>query len=360
MKDKMTSRERVMTALGHKETDRVPFSHGMGINKPVREELAKYLGMDSEQEFNNYFKSLSDIQYTGPDYCGPSSRNTIDKEGRETDIWGVVREPVSYGKGSYNEICHYPLGDIKDIKELDSFQWPTTEWWDVSKINDKIKQINSDNEYAITIGNGNIYETSWYMRGFEQMFLDLAINPELAYEIMKRVTDYYISYFKMVLEAADGMIDIVFTADDIGQQQGLLISLDMWEKMIKPHHQRLNKVLHDYGVKIMYHSDGAIMEAVPGLIDMGIDVLEALQFEARGMDPRKLKDNYGDKLCFHGGVSVQQTLPHGAPEEVKEEVKARIGVLGENGGYILAPSHAIQAGTPPENVIAFLEAAGVK
>ena len=107
----------------------------------------------------------------------------------------------------------------------------------------------------------------------------------------------------------------------------------------------------------MSRRDGAVTEAVPGLIDMGIDILEALQFDAKGMDPAVLKELYGDRLCFHGGISVQRTLPLCSAEEVRREVADRINVLGKNGGYILAPSHAIQAGTPPENIAAFLETA---
>jgi uroporphyrinogen decarboxylase len=108
----------------------------------------------------------------------------------------------------------------------------------------------------------------------------------------------------------------------------------------------------------MYHTDGAVMDAIDGLVDMGIDILEALQFDARGMDPVLLKRNWGNRICFHGGISVQSTLPFGSPDDVREEVRRRVQVLGENGGYILAPSHAVQGGTPPENIIALLEEAG--
>jgi uroporphyrinogen decarboxylase len=101
------------------------------------------------------------------------------------------------------------------------------------------------------------------------------------------------------------------------------------------------------------------MEAVPGLMDMGIDILQALQFDARGMDPLAIKERYGRRLCFEGGVSVQKTLPFGTPEDVRREVRERIRVLGRDGGYILGPSHVIQDGTPPENIVAmFDEAAG--
>jgi len=135
------------------------------------------------------------------------------------------------------------------------------------------------------------------------------------------------------------------------------MGLDVWRTHIKPHHVRLNRAIHDLGAKVIYHSDGAVMEAVPELIDMGIDVLQALQFDAAGMDPERLKNDYGDRLCFEGGVSVQRTLPFGTPQQVREEVQSLIRTLGRNGGYILGPAHAIQAGTPAENILALFEAA---
>ena len=135
------------------------------------------------------------------------------------------------------------------------------------------------------------------------------------------------------------------------------MSLPTWEALIKPLHARLNHAIHEFGVKVIYHTDGSVMKAVPGLIDMGIDVLQALQFSARGMDPRALKERFGANLCFEGGVSVQTTLPFGTPEDVRRETRELISVLGAGGGYILGPSHAIQAGTPAENIYAMFEAA---
>jgi len=131
----------------------------------------------------------------------------------------------------------------------------------------------------------------------------------------------------------------------------------MWAEFLKPCHQRINRVVHDFGAKVIYHSDGAVMDAVPGLVYMGIDVLQPLQFDASGMDPERLKRDFGDRLCFEGGVSVQKTLPFGTPDDVRREVTDRIRVLGGGGGYILGPSHAIQAGTPPENIAAMFDTA---
>jgi uroporphyrinogen decarboxylase len=338
-------------ALNHQTTDRVPLAMVCsGINAPAHAQLEQYLRRERGIGVAEYLLPLLDIQGVQPDYIGPRLE-------QDTDLWGVRRKPMSYGEGHYSEIDLYPLAAAETIADLDAHRWPSPDWWDYEGFARKCRAARSSRDYALILGNGNILESSWYMRGFEQFLMDLALDPELAWEIMRRVADYYVEFFRRALRAADGEVDIAFTADDVGSQQGLLISLSQWEQRLKPHHQRLNAAIHEFGVKIMYHSDGAVMEAVPGLIDMGIDCLQALQFDAAGMDPVKLKDEYGDRLCFEGGVSVQHTLPFGTVEDVVRETQERIEVLAQDGGYILGPSHAIQAGTPPGNIVAMFDTA---
>jgi uroporphyrinogen decarboxylase len=354
----MDSRERVQRALNHEPTDLVPFSLGFGLNPPVLKALAAELNLPDARDAKALVESKSDLVWVAPPYIGPTDRSARRADGVDIDIWGIGRRPVSYGEGSYDEICHYPLRDFADPKELDGYLFPDPDWFDYGALRGIIGRARADGNRAVILGNANIFETSWYMRGLENMMMDLLAEPDFAAELMRRVTLFYCEFMGRCLEAARGQIDLIFTADDIGQQNGLLLSLALWEKSIKPFHQQVNRIVHQLGAKVIYHTDGAVMEAVPGLIDMGIDVLEALQFDAFGMDPVRLKSLYGDRLCFHGGVSVQSTLPYSAPEDVRREVLERAAVLGQGGGYILAPSHAVQAGTPVKNVLAMFEAAG--
>jgi len=351
MRRDLTHRERVRLALDHQETDRIPIAMVCAsINPPAREALKAYLARNRSTGVEDYLKPLLDIRDIGPAYVGPALP-------LGTDIWGVRRAPVSYGEGAYDEIAFYPLAEASGPADIENHSWPRTDYFDYSSLPERIAAIQRDGPYCLMASNGNIFETSWYMRGFEKTFMDLALAPELSHAIFERVCAFFIEHFTKLLSAANGEIDLVFTADDIGGQNGLLMSLDMWSEHIKPYHARLNQLIHKFGAKVIYHSDGAIMDAVPGLLDMGIDVLQALQFDARGMDPAKLKETYGHRLCFQGGVSVQKTLPFGTPEDVRREVRDRIDVLGRNGGYILGPSHAIQAGTPPENIVALFDTA---
>lgn len=347
----LSSRERVRLALEHRETDRVPIAMVCaGINPPAWRELEAYLQRERSIDVQTYLDGFIDVREVAPAYTGPPLP-------ANTDIWGVVRQAVSYGTGHYDEIVGYPLANVETPADLDAIRWPTTDWFDYDVLPERIAALQAGGEHCIMITNGNIFETSWYMRGFEKMFMDFVLNPELAHAIMARVTGFYVEHFHRMLAAAPGQIDLAFTADDIGGQNGLLMSLPMWEAFVKPYHVRLNKTIHEGGARVIYHTDGAVMDAVDGLIDMGIDVLQALQFSAKGMDPHLLKQRHGDRLCFEGGVSVQTTLPFGTPGDVREEVRMLIDTLGQDGGYILGPSHYIQANTPPENIVAMFDTA---
>jgi len=370
-KSQLSSRERVRLALNHRETDRIPIAMVCsGILEPSRSEFEAYVRGRGHASLASYLAPMIDITTVAPQYIGPRLEPGCD-------IWGVRRKQVSYGAGSYSEIDHSPLAAAENMDQMALHAWPSTDWFDYSVLFGRIaaahageQQVSSGYDgdemvasthargpRCIMVANGNIFETSWYMRGFEQMFMDMVLNPEMAHGILERVTDYYIAYFHKVLTAAKGEVDLVFTADDIGSQTSLLMSLEMWEAFIKPCHVRLNAAIHAHGAKVIYHTDGAIMTAVPGLIDMGIDVLQALQFDATDMDAVKLKADHGDRLCFEGGVSVQKTLPFGTPDQVRAETEHLIATLGKNGGYILGPSHGIQPGTPVENIYAMFETA---
>ena len=349
--DTLSSRERVRLALEHQETDRIPIAMVCAeINPPAHRALEALLRQTRGIGVQSYLDSFLDIREVAPAYVGP-----LRAPGQ--DIWGVIRRPMSYGAGAYDEIDFYPLAAVQTVGDLDRHAWPSADHFDVSVLPARIAAQQAGGERCLMVTNGNLFERTWYMRGFEQIFLDMVLSPELVHAIMGRVTDFFVAYFHRVLAAADGQVDLVFTADDIAGQNGLLVSLEMWQEFIQPYHVRLNRAIHGFGVKVIYHTDGAIMDAVPGLVDMGIDVLQALQFSARGMDPALLKARFGDRLCFEGGVCVQRTLPFGTVDDVHQETERLIRVLGQGGGYILGPSHAIQAGTPPENVLAMFDTA---
>ena len=353
----LTPRERVLLALAHQDTDRVPVDF---IATPEAwDRLERHLGVSGTEEVLR--RLGADLRHPRQSYIGPPLPPRADN--CWTDVWGVCRKSISHqGGGSYEEIVHHPLAHIRNAGDLESYSWPRPEWWDPESLVRQIQALDAETPYAIALPEfgdpGGIFEISWYMRGMEQFLVDLLSQPDLAYGIMRHVTDFFMGRLERIMQVAGGRIDLVWTSDDIAHQHGPLISARVWKELVAPHHARLNRRIHELGSRIMYHSCGSIRSFIPDLIEAGVDVLDVLQFSADGMDPQEIKTSFGDRLCFHGGIDVQNTLPFGTVEEVRKVTRERIEILAKNGGYILAPTHNVQLDTPPENIVAMYAEAG--
>ncbi|MCD6469691.1 hypothetical protein J7L29_02700 [Candidatus Bathyarchaeota archaeon] len=202
-----------------------------------------------------------------------------------------------------------------------------------------------------------VLHAAMYLRGVKQALIDPLINSEFTRRLYEKITEFYLELNKRCFEEADGLIDIFMMGEDLGTQEGLLVSPKIFREFIKPYLAKHVQLAKRYGVKVMLHSCGAIHELIPDLIEMGIGILNPIQVRAKGMNPIELKREYGDKLSFHGGIDIQQTLPYGAPKDVRAEVRERIQTLGRGGGYILCTTHNIQPDTPLINILAMYEEA---
>ena len=185
--------------------------------------------------------------------------------------------------------------------------------------------------------------------------MDLMIAPEIPRSIMNRIADVHVENTRRVLDLLGDRLDLVYFYDDVAAQTSLLISPETWRAEVRPHHQRLVELAHGRGVPVMYHCDGAIDPLIPELIELGIDVLNPIQPGTAGMEARRLKEAFGDRLAFHGGIDIVDVLPHGTPEAVAAEVSRQVEVLGQGGGYVLCSPHHIQPDTPIDNVIAMYD-----
>ncbi len=352
----LTPRKRIETALEHKNPDRVPL--GFYCTHEAEYSLMKYLEINNS---NDLLKRLGiDYRKVFPDYIGPADMHWdfgITAPGK--DVFGVERRVVKNPFGEYLEICNYPLKNLKTIEELEEYPWPKIEWFDFESVSKQIKNLEEEDEYWIkmTFG-GSVFEFSWYMRGMEQFLIDLLENPEFANKIMEKVSDFWIGLTKETLKSSNGRIDAVSCGDDVGGQENLLMSPVVWRKMIKPWFAKFFKTYHNLGVKTWYHSDGSIGVIIDDLIEIGLDILNPLQFSAVNFPSmEELKEKYGNKLNFNGGMDVQTILPFGTVEEIKKETVKLIKVLGKDGGLILESSHAIQPDTKPENIMAMYDTA---
>ncbi len=344
----MSSRERVVKALNNEAPDRVPFDF-WGVPE-TWDKMKKFLDIDSNNELMDTLGV--DCRVVKPDYIGPEPEKLPD--GSFYSIWGSVRKIVKNGTSSYEEYAAYPLEDFKTPAEVEQWdKWPKTSWWDWDSFAAKVERANSLEPRHIRYDIGGIFESAWGLYSLDKFLMGFYTDPDLVCSIMECYTDIFISNFRALMRKAEHLVDMVYTYDDIATQDGLMVSPDMWRQYILPFHQKLNKVIREYDVKLMYHSCGAVRPLIPAFInELDIDVLNPLQPRAKGMDMAFIKETYGNKLSFHGGVDLQKTLPFGSVEDVTSEVTALCHTLGKGGGYICTSAHYIQGDVPVNNILA--------
>jgi len=353
----MMSKERFRTAIAFREPDRVPVD--FWAMSEVIAALVAHLGLSSKEELLTHF----DVDFRvirGPRYVGPPLET--DNEGVEKDIWGVPRKSQTidtrYGKASYKEVVSYPMAHVKTVEELDAYPWPQVEWFDFAEVAEQCRRCGD--KVAVARG-GRLNRTAqlkpaMYLRGVEQILVDIALEPALARALFDRIAQFYLDFDRALFEAAEGGIDLFMMGDDFGMQNGTLVSPQMWREMLKPNFKRFIDLAHGFDIPVMHHTCGSVRALMDEFIECGLDVLQSLQPEAAKMDFAEIKREFGSQLAFQGAISIQKTLPYGSPEEVRAEVRQRTRTLGPGGGYILCTAHNIQPDTPLENVLALFEA----
>ncbi|GKX31784.1 hypothetical protein SH1V18_42640 [Vallitalea longa] len=343
-------RERVIMSLSHDEVDRVPLD--FWAVQETWEKLIKYFGTNDKEKILQ--RLHIDVRQFQPKYIGkPILKND---DGTYFDAMGVHRRIIKNDYCEYEEYASSPLGYVENINDFASYdRWPDIDNYDFIGLSDIIGDAHKT--YYIKMETGGIFELAWALRGYERFMMDMVLNPEIAHYILERITDFWCEFVERSMKNAGSKIDMVYTYDDIGTQNSLLMSKEMWKEFLEPCHKRLNKVIHKYKKTVMYHSCGAIYDIIHELKKLPIDVLNPLQPRAKGMDFNRIKNNYGKELSFHGGIDIQDTLPNGKEEDVREEVRNAIDILGKDGGYILTSAHYIQGDTPVENIVAMYDEA---
>lgn len=347
-KGSMSPYERVAAALDLRQPDQVPFDFWA-----VPETIAKLLRYFDLQDEEALLRLLGvDCRIFNPEYVGPQPE--VLSDGTYFTSWGSHRRKVTNDYSTYEEYASWPLADASSVAEVECWpRWPKPEHYDWTSLPERIRTVNRDVRYHIRVDIGGIFESAWALYGLERFLTDLIERPEVPCAIMDCYTDIMIANTHRMMAAAEGLVDWVYTYDDVAMQNGLLMSPAMWRRYILPRHQRLNAAIKQYPLKILYHSCGAIFPLIAPLIDeMGIDALNPLQPRARWMDMAKIKQDFGQRIAFHGGIDLQHTLPYGTREEVTAEVRDRCNILGQGGGYICTSAHYIQADVPVENIVA--------
>ena len=359
----MNSRDRVLTALKHEEPDRVPCDYWG--SPETTDNLYSHLNIES---YELLLRKLSvDVRYVKPSYECTEFREQPDgslhrrcSDGKYIDIWGIVRKKISIGKSNYLEVEESPLANAATVKEVADYKFPNPDNFDYQSMVGKCQRYK---DYAIICTGdrlttrASIFKMAMYLRGMENLLMDLAINPRIVEALINKLLEFHLEHNRRIFEEASDKVDIFMLGDDFGTQDGPMISRDMFCKLFKPALKKLIDLGHKFGLKVMLHSCGSIKLLIPEFINIGLDILNPIQTKAKNMDPKELKKEFGSDLCFHGSVDVQTVIPFGTLGEVKKEVKKSIDALASGGGFILSPTHNIQPDAPVENITALYETA---
>ena len=352
----MKHRDRVLTALARETPDRCPMQ--VSFTPEFATRLREELTLTGRAEHNPHGggntyqleRALDeDMLLTSVGWAN----SYYQQGGAYTDEWGIGWKPVEYrtqfGTGHYTEIAAHPLADDRAI---DTYRPPDPGRPELYVEAEQLLGELHDEYFIVGVTVTTIFETAWALRGLSQLMMDFVVDPDLAHRILEIPFRYHLAAARRLVEMG---VDMIWTGDDVGSQDGMMISPAHWRTFLKPRMARFIAELREIrpDVKVAYHCDGDLSAIVPELIEIGVDVLNPIQPAC--MDPAELKRNYGDRLCFWGSLDEQHTLPFGSPEDVRGEVLSRLQTLGRGGGLILGPTHHVQLDTPMENFWAMVD-----
>lgn len=371
-----TPRERVLRSLEYEEPDRVPLDIGSYVStiRTVKayNNLKAYLGLPQGPVKTFHAEHVvideaiikrlhADILYVRPRPLPREERVKKYPGGVAEDEWGIK---FRRSKSSlYYELYESPLQNAYK-EDLEGYDWPDPK--DPRRfegLEEEAKRLYEETDYCIgadhatpLFGEG-LLEKAWYLRGLSRFLMDLILHPDFVQALLEKLHRLQIAQLDEYLDGVGDYVQIVMVMSDYGMQDRMLISPEIYRRFFKPYDRRLISFIKGKTeAKVHYHSCGSIRPIIPDLIECGVDILNPIQPRAKGMEAKGLKEDFGGKLIFHGGIDIQQVLPFGSLEDVEEEVKRVIGELGPGGGYILAPSHCIQPDVPPANLVAMYDA----
>ncbi|MHA2162399.1 MAG: uroporphyrinogen decarboxylase family protein [Candidatus Thorarchaeota archaeon] len=360
----MKPRERFYKALDHEEPDRVPLDYwttpqayeglrdhlaitspetqewGIMSNWKISEEILQRLHVDFRRVYMNPAASFESKTY--PD-------GSIDTEFACRMKW----------LGEYLEVVYFPWAEFNEVKQVEEFEWidpdDPTRMDGVAKW---AKHLHDETDYAVTGMVGGpwaVFEiVAHYMRGFEKFLLDLTLRKDLAIAMMDKSMELALEMNRVLLDEVGDYLDVVQVGDDLGHQHGLIMSPKMYRELVKPRHKKIFGDIHKRApnVKLLYHTCGAIEPMINDLIEVGVDILNPVQPLAKGMESHILKEKYGDRITFHGGIDLQNAMSEqGNISDLEKEIDTRLKAFAPGGGYILAPAHNIQPDSTPEKIL---------
>ena len=393
----LTSRERILKAIHHEETDRLPIDFGgmasTGIMAIAYDRLKKHLGITSgEIRVFDMGQQLAEVEPEILSRFGVDVISLGNSLGEAPELWkpwkmpngvdckipaGVDLRPdeenggwliwenelpmhrMAPGSLYFSEAIH-PLADLTTPEELQYVPRPIISDEELKFLEMRAKALYENTDFAIMANfGGNILETGNSLRGFTRFMMDLAIGGAFVEDLIGGIVETQFRNLKLFLQAVGNYVQIVQFGDDLGMQDRLIISRSMYQKFIFPGHQQLFQYVHqNSNCSVFIHSCGSIRPLIPDLIEAGVDILNPVQTSAENMDPKQLKEEFGEKITFWGGgCDTQHVLPFAAPDDITRHVREQIEILAPGGGFVFNQIHNIQADIPPKNIVAMFDAA---
>jgi uroporphyrinogen decarboxylase len=378
----MNSRERILKTLNHQEPDRIPFDLAgtpwSGISNTAYQNLRMHMGL--EQEDPDWSDVIQQIVIPSADILSHLKVDTRGLFPLTSHNWGVyekldgIKDAWEYkdewgfvhnfprNDGRFFSIIKNPLDDVTlDPTTIDTYPWPKAADLDrIAGLYEKAVHYRSEGKLVLIKGIcAGLFEMHQRIRGVANAIMDPMLFPEFSDKLIAKIADLKIEFWEMVLNELCEVVDVVCELDDYGTQESQLISPDQFRKYYKPHIRRVLGFIREKApnVRILFHSCGNVRPIIPDLMDMGVDILNPVHINAKGMEPAQLKKDFGNDLVFWGGgIDTQEVLPRSSKNDISDEVRRNIDVLAPGGGFVFSCVHNIQAEVPAENIMTMWEA----
>lgn len=341
----MTSRERVLRTINFRETDRAPYDLMESIVWPeLQQWFAASMGLSDADAVRDYLHL--DFRWCWPEPKPPSHINLLD---------GKYAMPYS---GNYSDHALVrPLANVSTIEELlKKHAWPDPQWWDFT-IAQNMRAKHPDKAIVLLVHYTMMLMNAFDFFGMEEAMMRLAVEDEVLLEFLRRQNKFSLAMIRHACEQAKGAGDICWLMDDVSTQRAMMMNPDLWRKHLKEPLRQQIALIHEYGLRSMYHCCGTVRDILPDLIEIGLDVFEPFQTTATGMDAASIARDFGGRIAFYGGMDVQHLLPFGTEEEVREQVRCNLKCFAQTGGYMVSNSHHCIPNIKPQNICAmFAEA----
>lgn len=360
----MESRERVRKALKHDPLDRLPIGY-MLLLQEVFENLSKATGIKTEEEIIKFFgsdyqKIRTPLKQNPSDDVREYYERTFNKKWPIQDI----ERPGTWPGGGFfgfessetlsSAVGKAPFAEVESVKEIEAFPWADPDWLDYDAVSAEADKYSDKcviiNDWIPT------FNTTCSFFGMDKALMNFIFEPELIEATIEHITEYIYQKHERELPKLQGKADLIFLGDDVCDQRGVMMGVERWRQFLKKPLQRLIDQIHKYGFDVHMHCCGNIAPILPDFIDMGVVQIEPAQFGIEGMEVEKLQKEYGNHIVFYGGVSTQKTLPHGTPEDVRNEVRYYKDLF-KNGGYAVCSCHSLLPEFPVENILALYDEA---